>query len=163
MSMAGRQGVVIHEPCAIARSVWFGERVVVWQFTTILDGAEIDNDAVVGSNCLICREAVVGKNVRINHGSVITNGAVLEDDVFVGPGVMMTDDKYPRAGNRNYRREPPILRRGCSIGAGAVILPGVEIGAHAVIAAGAVVTRDVPENMTVLGMPARAQLVGNSA
>lgn len=147
----------VRGPAAISQGVVFGDFVEVWQFATILGGTQIGDDTVIGSCCWIGRNCHIGSGVRINHGTFIPHGARIEDGVFIGPGVTFTDDKHPRAKNRNYHAEPPIVRKGASIGAGAVILPGVEIGAGAMVAAGAVVTRDVPANVTVIGLPAKQQ------
>lgn len=146
---------LMYAPSAIDPSVEFGSCVTVWRFTTMLEGTVVGDDVVIGSNCFIGRNCVIGKRTRIQHGCFLPHGTVLGEDVFVGPGVMMTDDKFPQAGNRDYVAEPPVIGNGVSIGAGAVVLPDVEIGDGAMIAAGAVVTRDVPANTTAIGMPAR--------
>lgn len=149
----------IHTPCSIAKTVRFGERVVVWQFTSILDGTEIDDDTVIGANCWIGRNCRIGRGVHINTGCFLPHGSVLKDKVFLGPGVIATDDRLPRAGNAGYTAQPPLILRGASIGAGAVILPGITIGARAMVGAGAVVTHDVPDDDTAKGNPARLRLI----
>ena len=150
----------IHKPCLIAKTVQFGNRVVVWSFTTICDGVEIGDDTVIGSNCFIGKNCRIGRGVHLQHGVFLPLGSVLKDNVFLGPGVVCTDDKMPRAGNAGYKAQPPLILRGASIGAGAVILPGITIGARAMVGAGAVVTRDVPDDDTAKGNPARLRLVG---
>jgi acetyltransferase-like isoleucine patch superfamily enzyme len=83
------------------------------------------------------------------------DGLTVEDDVFIGPNVSFANDLYPRSGHRDFLRQNTLIGRGASIGAGAVILPGVRIGVGSMVGAGAVVTRDVPDGVTVVGNPAR--------
>lgn len=151
----------IHLPAAVHGSVQFGERCIVWSFTTICEGTVIGDDVVIGSNCFIGKNVTIGNGCRIQHGAFLPNGTVLKHKVFIGPGVMMTDDKHPRVNNPDYEARPPVIRAGASIGAGAVILPGVEIGDRAMVGAGAVVTRDVPADDTAMGTPARLRLVAD--
>ena len=124
--------------------------VRVYQFATILAGTSIGAGSVVGANSWIGRNCRIGRNVRIQTGVVIPHGTVIEDDVFIGPNVTMTDDKSPRAG-RAYTPLPPTIRRGASLAAGAIVFPGVEIGADVMVAAGAVVHRSIPANSLVIG------------
>ena len=93
--------------------------------------------------------------MTIKNGTHLWDGVTLEDDVFIGPNVTFTNDKFPRSGNYQYKRMKTIVKKGASIGGGAVILPGVVIGAHAIVGAGSVVTSDVAENSLVMGNPAR--------
>jgi acetyltransferase-like isoleucine patch superfamily enzyme len=138
----------------IAESALLGANVTVWQFATICDEAVLDDGVVVGSNVWIGKKAIIGARTRIQHGAFLPNGTVVGQDVFIGPNVTMTDDKYPKAG-LPYQAAPPILEDGCSIGAGAVLLPGVRIGRSAMVGAGAVITEDVPDGATYVGCPAR--------
>lgn len=136
-------------------SAWLGENVMVWNFATVCEGACIGANTVIGSCAWVGKNCQIGEGVRIQHGAFLPNGTVVEDGAFIGPNVTMTDDKYPRSGNRDYVPQPPVIRKGASIGAGAVILPGVVIGPGAMVAAGAVVTRDVKGNELAVGIPAR--------
>lgn len=145
----------IHGPAVIADDVAFGDGCTVWQFATILAGTVIGDDTVIGSGCWIGKDCRIGRGVRINHGCFLPHGTVIEDGVFLGPCVVMTDDRMPVAGNAAYHAQPPVIRAGASIGAGAIVLPGVTIGAGAMIGAGAVVTRDVPAGDLARGQPAR--------
>lgn len=124
--------------------------VKVWQFSTVLAGTTIGDGSVVGANCWIGRNCRIGRNVRIQTGVVIPHGTVIEDDVFIGPGVVMTDDKSPRAGAA-YTPLPPTIRRGASLAAGVIVFPGVEIGEGVMVAAGAVVHRSIPAGALVIG------------
>lgn len=134
-------------PCKLGRNV------TVWAFTSICRHVELGDDVVVGSNVFIGEGAKIGKGTRIQHGAFIPKNAQIGSYVFIGPNATLTDDKYPVAG-APYDPEPPVLDDGCSIGAGAIILPGVHIGCNAMVGAGAVVTQDVPSGVTVVGVPA---------
>ena len=149
---------MIYRQSSVSLKASLHPSVAVWQFATICDGAVVGEGSVIGSCAWVGKNCSIGRNVRIQHGAFLPNGTVVEDDAFIGPNVTMTDDKYPRAGNQGYDAWPPVIRRGASIGAGAVILPGVEIGERAMVAAGAVVTRDVLEDGVVLGVPAKMRV-----
>lgn len=151
-------GGFVHQFAEVDPRARLGDFVRVWQFASILEDAEIGDWSVVGSGCWIGRGCCIGANVHINHGSFLPHGTVIEDGVFIGPNVTMTDDKYPVAGNsQGYDAQPPVIRRGASIGAGAIILPGVVIGERAQIAAGAIITKDVGPGVLIRGEPARAR------
>ena len=143
-----------HHLADIHESVRFGENCKVWQFATICEQTKLGEGVVVGSAAWIGRECVIGDFTRIQHGAFIPNHTHIGRSVFIGPNVVLTDDKRPKVG-RLYRPEPPILQDDCSIGAGAVILPGVKIGRGAMIGAGAVVTQDVPDFAVMIGSPAK--------
>jgi acetyltransferase-like isoleucine patch superfamily enzyme len=146
---------MIHQPVAIHHSLRFDvSKVEVWQFTTICEGTVIGDGVVIGANCWIGRDCTIGARSRLQSFVFLPNGTILGEDVFIGPHVAFTDDRYPRAGVA-YDAQPPIIRRGASIGAGAVILPGVEIGENCMIGAGAVVTSNVDAGDVAYGMPAR--------
>lgn len=132
--------------------------VKVWQYASIGANTEIGEGSVVGSCVWIGKNCKIGKNCRFQHGAFIPNGTVIEDDVFIGPNCTLTDDKYPRSGNKDYLALPPKICRGASLGAGCVILPGVIIEAGAMVGAGAVVTNDVTYGDLAVGVPARSKL-----
>jgi acetyltransferase-like isoleucine patch superfamily enzyme len=132
-----------------------GERCVVADQAHVRERVEIGPESVVGRAASVENQVTIGARVRLQTNAYITAWSVLEDDVFVAPGVLLTND--PTAGRR--RGEPlrgAVLRRGCRVGGGAVLLPGVEVGEEAFVGAGAVVTRDVPARTVVVGVPARA-------
>ncbi len=130
-----------------------GEGTRVWQFAVLLEGATIGRNCNICAHSLIEGGVTVGDNVTVKSGVFLWDGLVVEDDVFIGPNATFTNDRYPRS---QQRIEYPVtrLKRGCSIGAGAVILPGVTIGERAMIGAGAVVTRSVGSDETWVGNPA---------
>ena len=131
------------------------ESATVWGFTVIGEGVQIGPNAVIGSHCYIGKGSVIGEGSRIQTNVFLPNNSRIEQFVFIGPHVVFTDDRYPRAGNADYLAEPPTVRFGASIGAGAVILPGIEIGAGAMVGAGSVVTHDVMMGDLCYGLPAR--------
>ena len=132
-----------------------GTGTVVWQFAVVLAGAVVGRDCNLNAHTLVEDGARLGDRVTLKCGVYVWDGVTLEDDVFVGPNAVFTNDKEPRSRQRPPQFLRTTVRRGASIGAGAVILPGIEIGEGAMIAAGAVVTRDVPAGETWSGNPAR--------
>lgn len=140
----------------IDETAQIGARTVVWHFAVVQAGVCIGHDCSVGSGAEIGRGSIIGNYSRISAHVFLPSNSVLEERVFIGPGVVFTDDKHPRAGhNQTYDARPPYVESGASIGAGAVILPGIRIGVGAMIGAGAVVTRDVAPHEHVRGEPAR--------
>ncbi len=133
--------------------IGFGTRI--WQFTVVLSGAEIGRNVNICSHCFIENDVVVGNDVTVKSGVQLWDGVRLEDEVFIGPNVSFGNDTYPRSGNRQFQLRPTIVRRGASIGAGAVLLPGIVVGEYAMVGAGAIVTKDVPAGATVVGNPAK--------
>jgi len=132
-----------------------GVRTTVWQFVVILAGAVIGEDCNICSHCFIENDVVVGDRVTVKSGVQLWDGVRLEDDVFVGPNATFTNDRMPRSRQHPGRFPQTLVRRGASIGGGATILPGLDIGERAMVGAGAVVTRDVPARAIVVGSPAR--------
>jgi acetyltransferase-like isoleucine patch superfamily enzyme len=119
------------------------ERAVIGPGTVIGRGSTVDNDVVIGAR------------VRVQTSVYLTAYSVVEDDVFVGPGAVTTNDSTMARHGPEYVLEGAVLRRACRIGGAVVITPGVEVGEEAYIAAGAVVTRDVPRRAVVMGVPGR--------
>lgn len=131
-----------------------GNNSRIWQFVVILPGARIGSDCNICSHCFIENDVVVGDRVTIKNGVQLWDGLRIGNDVFIGPNVTLTNDRFPRSGNRKFRRMETYLEDNVSIGAGAVLLPGIRIGKGAVIAAGAVVTKDILPGMLAMGVPA---------
>ena len=145
------------------------EGVVVGARTSIWHGAQIRRDARIGAECVVGRDVFVdegvqiGDRVKIQNRALIYHGVTIEDGVFVGPGAILTNDRFPRAITTSgelataadWTVSPITLRYGCSIGAGAVVVAGVDVGSFATVGAGAVVTRSVTAHSLVVGNPAR--------
>lgn len=142
-------------PHALCESSNIGDGTRVWAFAHILPGAKIGRDCNICDGVFIENEVVVGDRVTIKCGVQLWDGITLEDDVFVGPNATFTNDPFPRSKVYPEQFSRTIIRRGASIGANATILPGIEIGAAAMVGAGAVVTRSVPTHAIATGNPAR--------
>lgn len=141
-------------PLALVESTQIGGGTRIWAFAHVLPGARIGRDCNICDHVFIENEVVVGDRVTIKSGVQLWDGIVLESDTFVGPNATFTNDRFPRS--RNWQREVAhtVVRAGASIGANATILPGLTIGQHAMVGAGAVVMHDVPPNAIVIGNPA---------
>ncbi|MEN6434450.1 MAG: acyltransferase [Anaerolineaceae bacterium] len=145
----------------ISSDVKLGENVRVYAFVNLY-GCEIGDESRIGTFVEIQKGAHIGKRVKISSHSFICEGVTIEDNVFIGHGVMFINDKYPRAtaqdGNPQTEADwvliPTRVKKGASIGSNATILCGVTIGEGAIIGAGSVVTKDVPDWMVVAGVPA---------
>ena len=142
-------------PLADCQSTDIGATTRVWQFVVILPQARIGSACNICSHVLIENDVIIGDRVTVKSGVQLWDGLRLEDDVFVGPNVTFTNDKHPKSGNMTFTCLQTWIENGASIGGGAVILPGIRIGAGATVGAGAVVTKDVPPYVTVVGNPAR--------
>lgn len=142
-------------PLADVGSSDIGAGTRIWQYCVILEGAKIGRNCNVCAHTLVESDVVVGDNVTIKSGVFLWDGTRLEDNVFVGPNATFTNDPAPRSKVYPEAFQGVLVKRGASIGANATILPGVTIGANAMVGAGAVVTRDVPDNAVVTGNPAR--------
>lgn len=149
-------------PSRLLDDVTFGEDVIVGPFTNLY-GCTIGDESRIGPFVEIQRGVRIGARCKVQSHTFVCEGVTLEDEVFVGHGVMFVNDKYPRAtteggslqGAADWQLLETVVERGASLGSGAVILGGIRIGARAIIGAGAVVTRDVPPDATVVGSPAR--------
>jgi acetyltransferase-like isoleucine patch superfamily enzyme len=144
----------VHPQALVDPGAQVGARTRVWAFAHVVAGAQVGADCNVCDHTFVEGKAVIGDRVTLKCGVYVWDGLVLEDDVFVGPNVTFTNDRYPRS--RKHVDYPTTrICRGASLGAGAVILPGLTVGERAMVGAGAVVTRDVPARVLVVGNPAR--------
>ncbi|MBK7042810.1 MAG: WxcM-like domain-containing protein [Rhodanobacteraceae bacterium] len=145
---------------ADVQSDHIGNGTKIWQFVVILPGARIGRDVNVCSHCFIENDVVVGDRVTIKNGVQLGMAFASATMMFIGPNATFTNDKFPRSKQHLDRAAITEIEVGASIGAGATILPSIRIGRHAMVGAGAVVTRSVPPNAIVIGNPAR--IVGYS-
>lgn len=129
-----------------------GDNTKIWQYCVVLPEAEIGANCNICSHCFIENFVKVGDNVTIKCGVQLWDGISIENDVFVGPNVTFCNDKYPKSKNKNFILQTTTIKSGASIGANATILPGVVIGEHALIGAGAIITKDVPANSIIKGI-----------
>ena len=136
-------------PCQI------GEGTKVWQFVVILKGAIIGTECNICAHTLIESDVIIGNNVTVKSGVYIWDGTRIADDVFIGPNATLTNDLMPRSKQYPDTFSGITFKKGASIGANATLLPGITIGEHAMVGAGAVVTKDVPDYAVVVGNPAK--------
>jgi acetyltransferase-like isoleucine patch superfamily enzyme len=147
------KNIHIHQQ-AIVETQSIGEGSRIWAFVHILPGAKIGKNANICDHCFIENKVVIGNNVTIKSGVYLWDDITIEDDVMIGPAAVFTNDRYPRSRNKNWVRDKVLLKKGCTIGANATILPKIIIGQYALVGAGAVVTKDVPDFALVYGNPA---------
>jgi UDP-2-acetamido-3-amino-2,3-dideoxy-glucuronate N-acetyltransferase len=148
--------VFVHPTSIIDADADIGQGCKIWQFCQVMKGARLGDRCILGQNVQVDRGVRVGSNVKIQNNVTVYAGVEIEDDAFLGPACVFTNVTNPRSQvNRHSLYETTLLRRGCTIGANATIVCGVTIGQYAFVAAGAVVTRDVPDYALVMGNPAR--------
>jgi UDP-2-acetamido-3-amino-2,3-dideoxy-glucuronate N-acetyltransferase len=148
-------GVAVGAGAVVLAGAQIAHGCVVADQAHVRERVEIGSDTVVGRGASIENDVRVGARVKLQTAAYITAWSVVEDDVFVAPGVLLTND--PTAGRRgaSFELRGAYLRRACRVGGGAVLLPGIEVGEEAFVAAGAVVTKNVPPRTLVMGVPAR--------
>jgi UDP-2-acetamido-3-amino-2,3-dideoxy-glucuronate N-acetyltransferase len=146
--------IFVH-PQALCEASAIGENTRVWAFAHVLPGATIGKDCNICDHVFIENDVTIGDRVTVKCGVQLWDGLRIADDVFIGPNVTFSNDKYPKSKQYQTRVVETYVGRGASIGGGASILPGLRIGARAMVGAGAVVTHDVPARAVVSGNPAR--------
>lgn len=145
-----------HPTAVIDDPVEIGDGTKIWHFAHICAGARIGRNCIFGQNTMVAGGVVVGSNVKVQNNVAIYTGTVVEDDVFLGPSCVLTNVTNPRSQvSRHSLYETTVLRRGATVGANATLVCGITLGRYAFVAAGAVVSRDVPDYGFVRGVPAR--------
>lgn len=153
----------IHPTADVSPDALIGEGTRVWHGVQVRERASIGRDCILGKGVYVDADVVVGDRCKIENRASLFHGLVVEDGVFIGPHAVFANDRFPRAVNpdgslktdADWTEEPVLVRAGASIGAGAIVLPGVTVGAWAMVGAGAVVASDVPPHAIVKGNPAR--------
>lgn len=156
----------IHPTADVSPRATVGADTRIWHHVQVREGARIGRNCILGKGVYVDADVVMLDNVKVQNGCSLYRGATIEDGVFLGPGVILTNDKLPRATKPDGSLKTELdwelgrilVRRGASLGAGVLVLPDVTIGAFAMIGAGTVVTRDVPDYGLAVGNP--ASLIG---
>jgi acetyltransferase-like isoleucine patch superfamily enzyme len=148
-------GVKVGAGAVVFAGARVGAEAIIGDQSFVRERSSIGAGSLVGRGSVVDNDVEVGENVRIQTNVYVTAFTLIEEDVFIGPGAVTTNDNTMGRHGRETPVKGPSLRRACRIGGGAVLAPGVEIGAEAYVAAGAVVTRDVPARAVVMGVPAR--------
>jgi UDP-2-acetamido-3-amino-2,3-dideoxy-glucuronate N-acetyltransferase len=154
---------MIHPSAEVSPKARVGKGTQVWNEVQIREGAAVGENCIIAKGVYIDRDVVIGSNVKIENRASVYRGVTLEDGVFVGPHVSFTNDRFPRSvtpegrlrTDADWEPERTLVRQGASLGAGTVVVPGRVIGRWAMVGAGSLVTRDVPDHALVLGSPAR--------
>ena len=155
--------VRIHPTADVSDRAEVGRDARIWNEAQVREGARIGIGCVIGKNVYVDFGVSIGANVKIQNNASVYHGVTVEDGVFIGPHVCLTNDRLPRAINRDgtsksaddWEVSPTTIRYGAALGAASVILPGVTVGRWALVGAGSVVTRDVADHTLVAGNPAR--------
>jgi UDP-2-acetamido-3-amino-2,3-dideoxy-glucuronate N-acetyltransferase len=155
--------VSVHPTAEVSPSAEIGKGTCIWHQAQVRERARLGENCIVSKGVYIDFDVQVGNNVKIQNGAFLYHGCTIEDGVFIGPGVCFTNDKQPRAinpdgtlkGADDWQVGKTVVRYGASVGTGSIVLPGVTIGRFAMVGAGSVVSKDVPDHALVLGVPAR--------
>lgn len=147
--------VFIHETAVVAPQAALGQGTRIWVNAQVRENAYIGQDCDIAKDVYVDHGVSIGARCKIQNGVSVYHGVTLEDDVFVGPSATFTNDRIPRAFNRNWECVATLVKRGASIGANATIVCGVTLGEYCMVGAGSVVTADVPPYALVVGNPAR--------
>jgi len=146
----------IHPSAIVDEGARIGMGTRIWHFSHVMPTAVIGEGCSIGQNCFIDNRVRIGNGVKIQNNVSVYNGVVVEDDVFLGPSMVFTNVMNPRSFvERKHEFRPTFLRKGATIGANATIVCGVEIGRYALIGAGSVIIRNVPDHALMVGNPAR--------
>jgi UDP-2-acetamido-3-amino-2,3-dideoxy-glucuronate N-acetyltransferase len=144
------ESAYVDEPCEI------GEGTKIWHYCHVMKNARIGSRCILGQNVSIAGGVVIGNNAKIQNNVSVYTGTIIEDDVFLGPSCVLTNVTNPRSQiNRHALYEKTIIKRGATVGANATIVCGITIGRYAFIAAGAVISKDVPDYALIVGVPGR--------
>lgn len=148
-------GVYIHPTAEVSPGASIGDGTRIWNQAQVREDAKIGADCIISKNVYIDAGVIIGDRVKIQNNVNVYHGVEVEEDVFLGPSMTFTNDRFPRAFNGDFQVGKTLVRRGTSIGAGAVIRCDITIGEYAMVGSGSVVTRDVPAHALVVGNPAR--------
>ncbi len=153
----GTETYFVHSSSYVDEGVKIGQGTKIWHFSHVLSGAVIGKNCSIGQNVCISGDVVINNNVKIQNNVSVYDGVFIDDDVFLGPSCVLTNVTNPRSEiSRKNLYEKTIIKKGATIGANATIVCGITIGRYAFVAAGAVVTKDIPDYTIVQGVPAKS-------
>ena len=153
---------MIHKTAEVEEGAKIGSNTKIWHHCHVRRNAKIGDNCSLGKGVYVDHDVIIGNNVKIQNNALIYFGATIEDGVFIGPAACLTNDKFPRAINKLEKLKKPsewkagkiIIKKGASIGAGAIIITGNKIGSYAMVGAGSVVTKSIPDHALAIGNPA---------
>lgn len=146
----------VHPTAILDEGAVIGDGTKIWHFAHVSSGARIGEKCIFGQNTFVADGVVIGSNVKVQNNVALYTGTVVEDDVFLGPSCVLTNVSNPRSQVvRHSLYEKTVIRRGATVGANATIVCGITLGRYCFIAAGAVVTKDVPDYALIQGVPGR--------
>ena len=146
----------IHKSAYVDDGATIGEGTKIWHYCHIQSGARIGERCIFGQNCNVANDVIIGNNVKVQNNVSIYTGTTIESDVFLGPSCVLTNVSNPRSQVlRHALYEKTLIRRGATIGANATIVCGITLGRYCFIAAGAIVTKDVPDYAFIVGVPGK--------
>ena len=147
--------IFIHPTAEVSPGAEIGDGTRIWNQAQVREDSRIGTDCIISKNVYIDIGVRIGSRVKIQNNVNVYHGVTIEDDVFLGPSMTFTNDLFPRAFNADWEVSETLVKRGASIGAGAVVVCGHTVGEYAMVGAGSVVTKDVPAHALVVGNPAR--------
>lgn len=147
--------VFIHHTAEVSEKAQLAENVKIWNLAQVRENANIGASTIISKNVYIDFDVKIGENVKIQNNVSVYHGVTIENDVFVGPSAIFTNDLRPRATNIEWQVTPTLVKKGASIGAGATLVCGIEIGEYAMVGSGAVVNKNVPPHALIVGNPAK--------
>ena len=151
----GENDCFIHPTANVDQRAVIGSGSKIWINVQVRENARIGNNCIISKDVYVDHGVVIGNGCKVQNSVSIYNGVTIEDEVFVGPNVSFTNDKVPRANNSHWKVTPTRICHGVSLGANSTIVCGITVGTYAMIAAGAVVTKDVEPYALMMGSPAR--------
>lgn len=147
--------VSVHPTAEVSPKATVGRGTKIWNQVQVREEAVIGEDCILSKDVYIDAGVHIGSRVKVQNGVSVYHGVTVEDNVFLGPHMVFTNDRYPRSFNADWQVVETLVRKGASIGAGAVIICGITLGEYSMIGSGAVVTKDIPPHALVVGNPAR--------
>jgi acetyltransferase-like isoleucine patch superfamily enzyme len=163
--MTDTRTTLIHPTAEVSSAARIGDNCRIWRLAHVREQAVLGDGCIIGAGVYIGAEVRLGRNCKVQNSALLYEGVTLEDGVFIGPQVCFANDRLPRAVNpdlslktaADWEQGRTVVRLGASVGAQAVVLPGVTIGRWALVGAGSLVTRDIPDHALAFGRPARLQ------